>query len=39
MDYIHGLHKLTGPGKIILNCAGALLYPLPPEKPYGGILP
>ena len=39
MDCIYDLRKLTGPGKIILNCTGALLYPLPPEKPYGGNLP
>jgi len=25
MDYIHELRKLTGPRKIILNCAGALI--------------
>ena len=24
-DYIHGLRRLTGPRKIILNCAGALI--------------
>lgn len=25
MDYIHELRKLTGPRKLILNCAGALI--------------
>ena len=25
MDYIHGLRQLTGPRKLILNCAGALI--------------
>lgn len=25
MDYIHDLRKLTGPRKLILNCAGALI--------------
>ncbi len=26
MDYIHDLRKLIGPRKIILNCAGALIF-------------
>lgn len=25
MDYIHELRKLTGPRKLILNCAGAVI--------------
>ena len=25
MDYIHELRKITGPRKLILNCAGALI--------------
>ena len=25
MDYIHELRKITGPRKLILNCAGTLI--------------
>ena len=25
MDYIHELRQITGPRKLILNCAGALI--------------
>ena len=37
IDYIHELRKITGPRKLILNCAGALIIQTLAKKGMHGI--